>query len=57
MKKFLFFFLLAFFFIPVLSCFAEEQNTFDVRNVRWGMSKDKVLKSELPNKIYRAQKK
>lgn len=57
MKKFLFFFLLAFFFIPVLSCLAEEQNTFDVRKVRWGMSKDKVLKSELPNKIYRAQKK
>lgn len=58
MKKFLFLFLLAFFFfIPVLSSLAEEQNTFDVRKVRWGMSKDEVLKSELPNKLYSVQKK
>lgn len=52
MKKFLFFSLLAFLLTPALSCFAEEQNSFDVRKVRWGMSKDEVLKSELPNKLY-----
>lgn len=57
MKKIFFFFLMAFFFIPVLSCLAEEQNTFDIRKVRWGMSKDEVLKSELPNKLYSVQKK
>lgn len=29
-------------------CYAQEEN-FDVRNVKWGMTKNEVLNSELPN--------
>ncbi len=36
-------------------CYAQEEN-FDVRKVKWGMTQDEVLNSELPNKPFKRMK-